>query len=139
MNIKITVKQLGKKRDKITDINFSLSNRPATVEEFIKEAVYTCVADYNLQVNKGENVRPLEDADIENMSEIGKIAFGINYKGKIADINDATDVALQAFADGLVRIFKGDEEFIDLAQSIDIQENDRFTFIKLVMLAGRMF
>ncbi len=139
MNIKITMKQLGKKRDKISEVDFLLQNRPTTVEELIKEAVHTCVLSYNERVRKKESVTPLTGAKIEDMSEIGKIAFGINYGGKEADEATALTVALQAFEDGLVRIFHKEEEFLTLSQEIDVQENDLFTFLRLTMLAGRLF
>ncbi len=139
MNIKITMKQLGKKRDKISEVDFYLENCPTTVEELIKETVHTCVVKYNDRVRKKEHVAPLTGAQIADMSEIGKIAFGINYGGKEADEAVAVTVALQAFEDGLVRIFHKDEELLTLSQAIDVQENDLFTFLRLTMLAGRLF
>ncbi len=139
MNIKITMKQLGKKRDKISEVDFPLENCPATVEELIREAVHTCVAEYNERVRKKEHVTLLTGAQIADMSEIGKIAFGINYGGKEADEAEAVTVALQAFEDGLVRIFHKDEELLTLSQAIDVKENDLFTFLRLTMLAGRLF
>ncbi len=138
MNIRITIKQLGKKCDKIADAKFLLENRPATVRELIEEAVHTCVSEYNRNVNEGEE-KPLSEEQIENMSEIGKIAFGINYGEKQADEEKAKEVALQAFEDGLVRIFQGEEELTGMDESIEVKEGDRFTFIRLTFLAGRIF
>ncbi len=138
MNIRITIKQLGKKCDKIADAKFLLENRPATVRELIEEAVHTCVSEYNRNVKEGEE-KPLSEEQIENMSEIGKIAFGINYGEKQADEEKAKEVALQAFEDGLVRIFQGEEELTGMDESIEVKEGDRFTFIRLTFLAGRIF
>ena len=139
MNIKITMKQLGKKRDKISEVDFAMENQPATVEELIKEAVHTCVTAYNKRVQKKENMVPLTGEQIEDMSEIGKIAFGINYGGKEADEDAAATVALQAFEDGLVRIFHKEEELLELSQVIEVQEDDLFTFLRLTMLSGWLF
>ncbi|MBQ4283292.1 MAG: hypothetical protein IJB96_05120 [Lachnospira sp.] len=139
MNIRVTVKQLGKKRNKITDMDFKLDNTPNTVYELIKEAVHTCVLEYNRRVQKGEDEVCLTKQEIEDMSEIGKIAFGINYGGKTACENEAVESAVTAYEDGLVRIFKGEDELTELNQPIDIKENDGFTFIRLTMLAGSMF
>lgn len=139
MNIKVTMKQLGKKRNKISEVDFSLENRPSTVEELIKEAVHTCVAEYNERVRKQEHVTPLTGEQIADRSEIGKIAFGINYGGKEADEAVAVTVALQAFEDGLVRIFHKDEELTELSQAIDVQQNDLFTFLRMTMLVGALF
>lgn len=139
MNIKVTMKQLGKKRNKISEVDFSLENRPSTVEELIKEAVHTCVAEYNERVRKQEHVTPLTGEQIADRSEIGKIAFGINYGGKEADEAEAVTVALQAFEDGLVRIFHKDEELTELSRTINVQQNDLFTFLRMTMLAGALF
>ena len=94
MNIRITIKQLGKKRDKIADAKFLLEKRPATVRELIEEAVHTCVSEYNRNVKEGEE-KPLFEEQIENMSEIGKIAFGINYGEKQADEEKAKEILLE--------------------------------------------
>ena len=139
MIIKVTIKQLGKKRNKITDVLFSLENIPLTLRELIEEAVYTCVIEYNRNVMQKEEVRPLSEEEIENMSEIGKIAFGINYGGKVADRDVAVRVAIEAFEDGLVRIFHNEEELKEPDQEIMVKEGDRFTFIRLTFLSGRVF
>lgn len=139
MNVKVTIKQLGKKRSKISEADFALSNKPDTVKQLIQEAVHTCVEGYNIRVRNREAAKPLSEEQISDMSEIGKIAFGINYGGKEADEKEAVRVAIQAFEDGLVRIFKGEEELTELEQKIELQENDLLTFIRLTMLAGSMF
>lgn len=140
MNIKITIKQLGKKRSKITEKDFTLENNPTTVSELIKEAVHTLVKEHNLRMEqKDVNQAPLTDEQIMDMSEIGKIAFDLNYNDKQADEDKAVFVAIQSYEDGLVRIFKGDEELTDINQCIDLKENDVLTFLRLTMLAGRVY
>lgn len=139
MNVKVTIKQLSKKLSKVSESDFWLENEPATVEALIRETVRTCVSEYNLRVDNKKAGQPLTDQQIVDMSEIGKIAFGINYGDKKANEDEAVYVAMQAFEDGLVRIFKDDEELTELAQNIDLKENDLLTFIRLTMLAGRMF
>ncbi len=139
MNVKVTIKQLGKKRSKVSEVDFSLSNKPDTVKQLIQEAVHTCVEEYNIRVRNRETAKPLTQEEISDRSEIGKIAFGINYGGKEADEEEAVRVAVQAFEDGLVRIIKGEEELTELEQKIELKENDLLTFIRLTMLAGSMF
>lgn len=67
--------------------------------------------------------------------EIGKIAFGINYGGRKAEEGKAVATAIQAYKDGLFRIFLGEEELTDLSQRITLFEGDSLTFIKLTMLS----
>ena len=51
----------------------------------------------------------------------------------------AVDNALQSFEDGLYRVFLNDDELERLDEEIDVKENDTLTFIRLTMLAGRMW
>lgn len=139
MTIKVNIKQLGKKRSKIAEVPFVLENTPSTVGELIKEAVHTCVLEYNERVKKGEDAEPLSSDEISEMSEIGKIAFGINYGGKTADEKTAFENALQSYEDGLYRIFIGENELGELSDSISLSENDSVTFIRLTMLTGRLW
>lgn len=139
MTIKVNIKQLGKKRSKVAEVPFMLENAPTTVRELIKESVHTCVSEYNERVKKGEGVTPISDDEISEMSEIGKIAFGINYGGKAANEVSALENALQSYEDGLYRIFIGDNEVGSLSDSISLLENDSVTFIRLTMLTGRLW
>lgn len=135
MKIKVTIKQLGKKRNKINTIDFELNNTPKTVNDLICESVKTCINTYNTKTD----IKPLSNTEIDDMSEIGKIAFGINYGKKMPNEEDSIRVAKEAFSDGIVRIFMNNEELTKLDQDINVKEGDLFTFIKLAMLAGSMF
>ncbi len=139
MDIKVNIKQLGKKKNKIAEVPFSLQNTPHTVAELIIEAVRVCVGEYNSRVKKGETTIPLSNESINDMSEIGKIAFGINYSENRADETKAIENALQSYEDGLYRIFIGENEVGTLSDSINLNENDSVTFIRLTMLTGRMW
>lgn len=137
MNIKINIKQLGKKRAKVSEADFFIENKPATVRELIKESVHTCVSEYNARVRAGEHgEKPFTEDALSEMSEIGKIAFGINYGGREQDFDKALLNALQSYEDGIVRIFVGETEAGALDDTISVEENDSVTFIKLTMLSG---
>ena len=139
MTIKVNIKQLGKKRSRIAEVPFVLENAPSTVCELIKEAVHTCVSEYNERVKKGECAAPVSADEINEMSEIGKVAFGINYGDKTADETAALENAMQSYDDGLYRIFIGENELGMLSDSISLTENDSVTFIRLTMLTGRLW
>ncbi|MDE7294199.1 MAG: hypothetical protein K2N72_07225 [Oscillospiraceae bacterium] len=139
MNIKVNVKQIGAKRDKISGEDFFIRGVPHTVGELITEAVRTCVEAYNSRVKKGDSAEPITDEDIRDMADVGKIAFGINYSQNEADEKTAAENALQAYEDGLFRIFIGEREAGELSDSISLSENDSVTFIKLTMLSGSMW
>ena len=139
MTIKVNIKQLGKKKNKIAGVPFPLENTPHTVRELIRECVHTCVRQYYERAAKGNAPDPLTAEQIAGMSEIGKIAFGINYGGKLPDEEKAVSDAYQAYEDGLYRIFFGEDEAGELDSEVRIDENSEVTFIRLVMLAGRMW
>ncbi len=139
MTINVNIKQLGKKRNKISGVPFFLEENPSTVRELISLSVKSCVSDYNKRAENGGNISPLSESQISDMSEIGKIAFGINYGEKKADYDKAVETALQAYEDGLFRIFIRENEVGSLSDSISLSENDSVTFIKLTMLSGRMW
>lgn len=113
MEILVNIKQLGKRKSKINQQQFHIENKPDTVADLIRECVSTCVKEYNDRFEKGDNPQPLSQQQIDDMSEIGKIAFGINYGEKKADR--------------------------DKDSKVNIEEGTEVTFIRLVMLAGRMW
>ena len=139
MTIKVNLKQLGSKRDKIKAADFQLAGEPSTAAELITQAVQTCAEAYNQRVRNGESASPLSDQQIADMSELGKIAFGINYGGKEADIPTAVENALQAYHDGLFCIFIGENRVGEPEEAINLHENDTVTFIRLTMLTGRLW
>lgn len=140
MILKINLKQIGERKQKIAPIDFTYDPIPKTVRELIIQTVTSCVNSYNERVRAGEaNVRPLMREEINDMANIGKIAFGINYSGREQDVDKAVENALQAFEDGIYRIFLNDKELEKLEAPMNARENDSLTFIRLTMLAGRMW
>ncbi|MBO6230590.1 MAG: hypothetical protein J6O50_08475 [Ruminiclostridium sp.] len=139
MTIKVNIKQLGKKKNKITGVAFPLEHESRTVRELIRECVHTCVRQYNERAAKSDNPDPLSAEQIADMSEIGKIAFGINYGEKLPDEEKAVSDAYQAYEDGIFRVFIDENEAGEIDSPVSISEGSEVTFIRLVMLAGRMW
>lgn len=83
--------------------------------------------------------RPLTAQKITDLADIGKIAFDINYGEKQADLPKAVENALHAYEDGVFRVFINDCELGKTDEKIEIKEKDVLTFIKLTLLAGRMY
>ena len=52
MNLKIRVKQLGSRRDKVGETAFPVMNVPHTTRELINECVRTCVSAYNSRIKE---------------------------------------------------------------------------------------
>lgn len=137
MHLYINMKQLGKRKNTIDKVAFSYEKAPEDLRELIGEMVKICVADYIDRMDKGEAV--LSEEQIEDMSQIGKIAFGIVYGEKKPDVQKAIETAVQGFEDGLFRVFLGDRELENLDEKVEFAEGNEITFIRLTMLAGRMW
>lgn len=137
MHLYINMKQLGKRKNMVDKVAFSYEKVPESLRELIGETVKLCVADYIDRMDRGEAV--LSEKKIEDMSQIGKIAFGIVYGEKKPDVQKAIETAVQGFGDGLFRVFLGDRELENLDEKVEFAEGNEITFIRLTMLAGRMW
>ncbi len=155
MKIKVNVKSLGKKRASVETAEYEIMSRPQTVRELICSVVEAEVAAYNrryeeahsrenLQTDGEGNKEPgilgwLTKREMENQAQSGKIGLRVNYGEKKADLTKAQDNALQSFEDGIYRIFLDGQPLEELDGRIRIMEESEFTFVRLVMLAGRMW
>ena len=142
MKVYIHLKPLGRQRKKLHKVPFEYERKPESVRELIEFTVEIMVAAFIERVEfskTGNNPDAMEESEIEARAEMGKIAFGFVYGKTEIDMNQAKETALQAYEDGLVRIFIGDEETGTLEDEILINDGDELTFVKLSMLAGRMW
>ena len=130
MTVQVNIRQIGQRKQTVQPIPFELSGTPQTVRELITQTVTTCVKDIPA---------PLTAQQITDMSDIGKIAFGINYGEKKPNLQKAVENALQSFEDGIYRVFINDKELSAPDEKIEINEGDTLTFIRLTLLAGRMY
>ena len=80
MVLYMNMKQLGKRRNTVDQVPFTYAAAPGSLRELIAETVKLCVSRYIEAMNRGEAV--LSNAQIDDMAQIGKIAFGIVYGEK---------------------------------------------------------
>lgn len=140
MDIRISIRQLGKKRRAVEAVPFVLPDEPQTLRSLIAMLARTCAEGYNARLRAGEvGIRPLTEQQLTDMETVGKMAFGVVYGDKPADPDKAVSDALLAFTDGLYRVFQGTTELTDLDTSLTISANDEFTLIRLTMLAGSIW
>ena len=133
----MNMKQLGKRKNTVDKVPFAYAKAPESLRELITETVKICVADYIARMDKGDAV--LTGEQIDDMAEIGKIAFGIVYGEKKPDADDAVETAVKGYEDGLFRVFRGTEELTELDREEKFDDGDEITFIRLTMLAGRLW
>ena len=144
MVLNIQVKQMGKKGRHIKPLAMEYSKCPETAQQLIEETVRMMVADFirrQQEAKEGHIPEALSEDNMQTMAEVGKIAFGEIYNDKEPDEDKAVQSAWQAYADGIVRVFIGGEEaeYNENGTQLALKEGDDVTFVRLAMLAGRMF
>ena len=155
------MKQIGKKRRNVTTVPLEYKDDITTIGELITETVRIMVRQYIAKLESSKNAEPAQQAatyspeQLETLSEIGKISFGMLYNDNVPDEQKSIETALLAFEDGLVRIFLNDEEIgadntdirninihqpkLRQTEHISLKEGDTVTFIRMTFLAGRMY
>lgn len=137
--IKVNVKSISNKQNKIKTITIPYDENINDVRGLIKATVKYCVENYNGRQENSEILKALSTAEINDKAEQGKVSFRINYGEKKADPEKAEENAIEAFSDGIAVIFADGEKLENLDDEIKINEIESLTFIKLKMLAGRMW
>lgn len=139
MKIRVNLKSIGKRKQSVEPVIYEIQGTPGTVRELILAVTQTGVREYNERMESSELLRYLTKEEIEDQAQAGKIAFGVNYGEKKAQLSEAQENAIQCFEDGIYRIFLDEEPLEDLETEISITEENVFTFVRLTMLAGRMW
>lgn len=139
MKVFVNVKQIGKRKNKIDRKEYEISGEIKTVKELLTEFVTINVKKFNEGLIEEDVVPYLTDEKISDLSDAGKISFGVDYNGKKQDLEKAIENALQSYEDGIYRVFVNDEEMGEIESEIELKEKDELTFVRLTMLAGRMW
>lgn len=135
MKVFVNLKSIGKKKQGLTKKEYVLPEDIRTVKDLILAFVRICVKDFN----EKELFSYLTREEIEEASDIGKIHFGDKENQAKQDETKAIENALTSYEDGIYRIFIGERECGDSSENITLSEGDELSFIKLTMLAGRMW
>ena len=140
MQVQVNVKRIGKRRNAIETRPYEIG-AVHDVGELIDAFVTAEVTRFNARAETGETaLRYLTSEEIADAATVGKIGFGADYSGKVQDLAAAIANAHQCFTDGIYRIFvNGAELEGPLDTPVMLNENDEITFVRLTMLAGRMW
>ena len=140
MQVQVNVKRIGKRRNAIETKPYEIG-AVRSIGELIAAFVTAEVARFNERAAAGETaLRYLTNEEVADAATVGKIGFGTDYNGKVQDLAAAITNAHQSFEDGIYRIFINGVEVGDaLSAPIALRENDAVTFVRLTMLAGRMW
>lgn len=135
MRIYAKVKSIGKRKPVLQLQPFDISI-PNTLRELITQIVKQNVRTFN---NEQPFAMYLVEEELDIAHTQGKIGFRERYQDTTQSEQAAIDAALLAFEDGLYKVLHNDVECTKLDDSLTLQEDDRFTFIKLTMLSGRLW
>ncbi|MCJ8153573.1 hypothetical protein MKJ01_07320 [Chryseobacterium sp. SSA4.19] len=141
MEIKVTVKQLGRKHPVLTlqSLEIDYHQDSISLGNLLKLIVQQQVQAFNAKPFEVED-EDLSKIPQENylniLTDTGKIGFDSIYNQKRADLGKAQENAIQAFEDGIFVVFYNDEQIESLTQAIDLSLQHTFTFIRLTFLAG---
>lgn len=139
MKVYISAKQIKKRVNQVTAYPYELRTALDSLQQLITILVSDSVEGYNRRLQEKEGNRILTKDDIDDLSQVGKIGFGIPFGSRQADLQDALETALQGFEDGLYRVFVGEQEIESLDAPLHLQEEDTISIIRLVMLTGGFF
>jgi len=141
MEIKVTVKQLGKKHPILSEqkIDIEYQDTDISVEKLLQLIVQQQVETFNaksFELEEQDYAKiPMENY-LNILTDTGKAGFGSIYNQKEADLQKAQENAVQAFEDGMFAVFYNDEQLESLTQIIDLSLQHTFVFIRLTFLAG---
>ena len=138
MKIIINVKGLSRKKV-IHQEEVELINKVSTIKDLITELVKINVEKFNKKIDDKDILSIMTNEHIAEAARSGKIGDEV-HGDKKANLEKALDTAYLAFEDGLYCIFINDEQTTEkLDDSLNLKDGDILTFIRLTMLAGRMW
>lgn len=141
MEIKVTVKQLGKKHPILAEqkLDISYNDVNISLENLLKLIVQQQVEAFNaksFELEDEDYSKNPTESYLNILTDTGKVGFGSIYNQKKADLQKAQENAIQAFEDGMFAVFYNDEQIENLSQTINLSVHHTFTFIRLTFLAG---
>jgi hypothetical protein len=133
------VKQIGKRKPIIEGQDLQIQQPAETLRDLIEQIITINVEQYNNRTVDELLVAALSEQEIKDKADHGKVGFNVRYNPSQQDLNKAIENASLSFRDGLYKVFINDVEIEQWQQDISINEDDRILFLRLTMLAGRMW
>lgn len=139
MKIFITVKNASARKNYVDKLEVELPASVTTLQLLVEEIVRQNVMHYNASLEQGKLTAFLTANEMRDLEPTGKIGFGETYDNRQADMEKALQEAEAAFEDGLYRVFINELEIMEYKQTIAMEQHDTVVFLRLTMLAGRMW
>ena len=137
MKIIVNVKGLSRKKV-IHQEELELKDKISTTKDLIIELVKINVEKFNKKIDDKDILSIMTNEYIAEAARAGKIGNEV-HGDKKANLEKALDTAYLSFEDGLYCIFINNKQSKKLDDSLNLKDGDIITFIRLTMLAGRMW
>ena len=137
MKIIVNVKGLSRKKV-IHQEELELKDKISTTKDLIIELVKINVEKFNKKIDDKDILSIMTNEYIAEAARAGKIDDEV-HGDKKANLEKALDTAYLSFEDGLYCIFINNKQSEKLDDSLNLKDGDIITFIRLTMLAGRMW
>ncbi len=138
MKLFVRVKAAGKRKDVLQLEPIEIPEELVRIKDVITFIVKQNVNAYNNRQIDAPLFKFLSNQEIADLAHIGKISFGDRKNEAQQDEQEAIDNAWQCYQDGIYRVLINDQEILE-STPLQFKEQDVLTFIKLTMLAGRMW
>lgn len=139
MKVKIQVKKLGKSHSKIAPVFYDYRKTWIRYEGFWRKL---CALIWR-NMGRGAGIRRwrpyCQRKSMEEQAGAGKITFGLSLQDKVPDYRRAAENACQCFEDGIAVVFLDGKKLEGLEEKISLRENSELVFVRMTMLAGRMW
>ncbi|MEK8130339.1 hypothetical protein WMW72_20750 [Paenibacillus filicis] len=139
MKLTVRVKSLGRRRDVLTRQELELPVVPGTLRELIEEVVASQVRAFTDRQQGAGLIAYLTEREVQERGELGKVSFGEIRTQELPDLEQAREAAIQAFEDGLYKVFIEEQEILGLDAPLSLTEGGELILIRLTMLAGRLW
>ena len=103
MKVYVNIKQIGKRKNKIDRKEYEIKGKIETVKDLLIEFVTINVNEFNNGFTENDIVPYLTDKKINDLSDAGKISFGVDYNEQKQDLEKAIENALQSYEDGILQ------------------------------------
>lgn len=134
MNIYFIRKRNGSRKE-LGRHPFTFDEAPSTLRQLLTEFTLHGLREAQTVIRDF----PLTEEEIAAQSEEGRVKFASRYGENHDTPERALQVMLQAFSDGLVRIFVDGEEVTDLDAALSLKEGSEVVFLRLTFLVGLLW
>jgi hypothetical protein len=139
MKIYVTLKSASRRKDYLNKNEFVLKSTPQSLRQLITEIIALNVEQSNERKLEKPFLHFLTNDEIVIQSATGKVGFDTKYNETKTDEEEAVNTAIQAFRDGLFKVFLNEKEQEALDIPLLLQDGAEVVFIRLTMLTGRMW